>query len=452
MKNQFAFSDSFVTSNQQKLRPTESFYRVRLLFLQLATMVLATAIMYLLPLSVSFYFLVLLYGFVICTERRFKVWSPISLALFMVSIALCVGQSTLDEAGYEIYSPVILFGILFLVGAALLMLGRPATSFYGGELGLPELHWKTSMLWVGLYASAGFAGWMMVRYPFFYWLLPALMLAGAVVTLKWQLFDMGSAWRRSVFFTLGRYQFVQIANDSPQLLLFYEHFVREAMPAIKAGIGPKNLSCEQLVDLKMAEDAAGLNQTTFFLAFQDTKVVGTISCMTDGASKRLSFENGHSSPIDLQQLRNYGRVVEIGRFSISKDHRLGQDVIQGLMRCAVEFSLEKDASFLVTQSYLAARPIYRKIGFQALDEKIVHQRGIGTAVQLLFFNLTRRLICDDELKPVAGKLQSILSPYLAERYFKRQALRALFYPRQAWQLSDSALSALVMQAAAQEKI
>lgn len=452
MKSQYSSTGNGVTLKDQQHRPSLSFYRVRLLFLQLLAMVLATAVMYLLPLSLSFYFLIFLYGCVVWCERRYQVWSPVSLSLLTLSIALCLGQGVLEEAGVEIYTPVILFGSLFLVGATLAVLGRPATSFYGGELGLPALHWKTSLLWVALYASAGLAGWMTARYPVFFWATPALLLAGAMLTLKWQLFDMGSAWRRPVSFHLGRYRFQQIANDSSQLAQFYQHFVREAMPAIKAGNGPKNLNLEQLVELKMAEDADGLKRTTFFLAFQDNKVVGTISCMTDGPSQALSFESGHSAPIDLQSIRGYGKVIEIGRFSISKEHRLGQDVIKGLMRCAIEFSLDKDASFLVTQSYPSVRSIYRKLGFQALDEKIVHQKAVGAAVQLLIFNLARRLICDDDFKTIAGNIQSILTPYLAERFFKRQAWRSLFLNKQAWQLSDVALSALVIQAAVQGEI
>lgn len=452
MKSLRAILGNGVAVSQLQVRPCESFYRVRLLFLQLVTIVLATATLYLLPASISFYVLIFLYGVVVWSERQYQVWSPISLTLLTMSIVLNMAQGTLEEAGYEIYSPLILFGSLFLVGATLMLMGRPASSFYGSRMGMPALHRKTSLLWVVLYASAGLAAWLGARYPSLFLVLPALMLTGAVITLKWQLVDMGAAWRRPVVFHLGRYRFEQIANDSLQISLFYQHFVREAMPAIKAGNGPKNLSYEQFVDLKMSEDAAGFKRTTFFLAFQDEKVVGTISCMTSGPSQALSFESGHSSPIDLQRIREYGKVIEIGRFSISKDHRLGQDVIQGLMRCAIDFSIEEEASFLVTQSYLTALPIYRKIGFQALDGKIVHQKAVGVAVQLLIFNLGRRLICDVEVKPVVGKLEHILTPYLAERYFKRQALRSLFYSRQAWQLSDSALSDLVMQAAPQGSV
>jgi hypothetical protein len=422
-------------------QPSLSFYRVRLLFLQLLTMVLATATMYLLPLSVSFLVLFALYGGVVGIERHYQVWSPISLSLLCLSLALYFGHGALEEAGYEIYSPVILFGNLFLVGALLMLLGRPATSFYSGKRGLPALHNKTSLLWVALYGAAAVAAWMTARYPFLFCVIPVLMLAGAVLTLRWQLVDMGAAWRRPLAFTQGRYRFEQIANDSPQLELFYQHFVREAMPAIRAGNGPASLSYAQFVDLKMSEDAVGLNKTTFFLAFEGDTVVGTISCMHDSPRYGLSFESGHSGPIDLQRIRRYGRVMEIGRLSISKEHRLGQDLIQGLMRCAIEFAFERDAAFLVTQSYLAARPIYQKIGFQALSEKIVHQNAVGVAVQLLVLNLARRLICEEDAKPIAGKLQDILSPYLAERYFKRQALRALFHAKQAWQLSDAALAA-----------
>jgi len=426
-----------------RLLPSNSFFRVRLLYLQLVAMVISTAAMYLLPLSLSSTFLISLYAAIVWIEYRHDVCSPISFTLLTMSIVLFFGHNFLERAGYEAYSPVILFGCLFLVGSTLLIIGRPATSFYGGKNSLRALHRKTSLLWDILYALAIIAGLATLRYPIWFWVIPGLMLAGALVTLRLQLFSMGSAWRRPGSFTLGSYRFDQIPKDRAHLLAFYKHWVLEVLPSIRAGVGPKKKSYDQFVDLKMAEDSGTWNRTTFFLAYHGDEVVGTICCVVDCSSMPLPVETGHSEPIDLQQVRGYGKVVEVSRFSISKDHRFGQDLIQGLLCCVVEFSFEMDAAFLIIQSHLSALPIYRKIGFHALSEKIVYQNAIGAAVQLLGFNLARRVICGDKTQ-IIGKLQGILTPYLCERYLKRQAFRSLFRKKQAWRLSDEELSTLTL--------
>ena len=420
------------------------YFRAQLLLVQMATVAVATLTMYLLPFFLGTGLLTALYGAIVWLEHRRGVYSPISLALLLLSATLLLNHGTLEQSGYAIYAPVMFFGVLFVVGGALLLLRRPATTFHGGKFGLSALHWRTSALWVGIYAICAGMSWVVAgHHPELFWMPPLLAIGGVALTLRLQLVDMGAAWRRPRSFTRGEFSFHQVPSDREHLLPFYRHFVREAMPAVRLGVGPRDESFERVLDIKMANDEPGWPGVAFFMAYRGETVVGTISCVADRSGRDLPFEKEHSSPISLTRLRDYGRVVEVGRFSIAKDHRCGQDVIQGLFRCATEYALEHDAAFLVAQSYQAALPIYRKIGFTALSDQVVHQNGIGVGVVLAAFNLARRAICEVDAQQLAERMRGNMNAYLAERYVKRQALRGVFRQAQAWRLSDADLLDLV---------
>jgi hypothetical protein len=292
---------------------------------------------------------------------------------------------------------------------------------------------------IGIAVSA-----FIIFYPQYFWLLPLVPIVGVCVTLWLQLVDMGPAWRRPKAFTFGQFEFCQLSQKDNALIPFYEHFIREALPSIRQGIRPGDDSFDALVKLKMECDQGSWGETLFFTASVDGEVIGTISCMLKTSSNSLGFESGHSRQLDLTALRRFGKVVEVGRFSISPKHRFGQDVIQGLLRCAVEYAFETDAAFLVSQSYLSACPIYQKIGFRKLDETISYQKVLGVAIYPMVFNLARRVVCESHSE-VTNRLSDVLSPYRGERYFKRKSIAAMFRQMPAWALTDEKIAALISE-------
>lgn len=426
-------------------RPIVTFYRVRMMLAQMVMVVLATAFMLFLPLQISAGGLTLIYGAMIWGERHLGVTSPISIALLFASLAIFASQTLFGMEEYALYVSPFFFGVLFAVSAILLLARRPATLFYGGAQGVIELHWRTSSVWVVVYALGLGLGLVLPYYPEGYWLMPLLPLAGVGITLWLQFVDMGAAWRRPRSFNQGNYRLEQLPSTREGLRGFYEHFIREAMPSIRQGSRQEHDAYEDLVALKMESDAGSWSRILFFAAYADGEMIGTISCMLKTSSGTLGFETGHSNPLSLTKLQKYGKVIEVGRFSIAPKHRFGQDVIQGLMRCAIEYAFETDAAFLVAQSYLSAFPIYQKIGFQKVDDRVSHQLGLGVAIYPVFFNLARRVTCESPAG-VTNRLSSVLSPYRAERYFKRQSLRSLFVRKPAWALSDREIAQLILSA------
>jgi hypothetical protein len=422
--------------------PIKAYARVRMMLVQMGMVVLTMFVMLLIPMPYSLALLSLLYWAVVALERRMGVISPISHALLLACLVLFLAHVSFETESWEPYVPGILFSVLALVGGVCLLRRCPATLCYGGQHGALALHWRTSSLWFGIYCLGMFFSGLIVHHPQFFWILPLLPLTGVCCTLWLQLVDMGRAWRRPTQFSLGSFTFTQLQPVQGELQPFYEHFIREALPSIRQGIRPGDDTFESLVKLKIECDQPTWGETLFFTAVAEGEVIGTISCMLKTDTNSLGFETGHTHLLKLDSLRSFGKVIEVGRFSISPKHRFGQDVIQGLLRCAVEYAFETDAAFLVSQSYLTACPIYQKIGFIKVNEQISHQKVLGVAIYPMVFNLARRVICESHAE-VTNRLSNVLSPYRGERYFKRLSITSLFRRTPVWALDDDEVISMI---------
>lgn len=432
--------------NEDRPQTKIAFYRVRMMLAQMVLVPVAASSMLLLPLQFGSGIVAVLYGAVIWREQRLGVTSPISYALLFICLVVLGSQTLFKMEEYAPYVPSFFFSILFITGATLALLGRPATVFYGDAQSLIELHWRTSLAWVAVYALGLALGLILLASPQWYWLIPLVPLCGVAITMWLQYVDMGPAWRRSKSFQLGHYIFEQLPSTRDGLRAFYEHFIRESMTSIHQGIRPGQDSHKELVALKMELDTTAWPSTLFFAAYADGEIIGTISCVLKTPAVSLGFENRHTDrQFNLANLEKFGKILEIGRLSISPKHRFGQDVIQGLMRCVIEYALETDAIFLVAHSYVSGLPIFQKIGFQMVTDKVSYQVGLGTAGYPLVFNLARRVLCEPQ-ESVSNRVSNILSPYLTERYFKRQTLYSLFTKQSAWTLCNDEIIQLILSA------
>lgn len=425
-------------------QPVVAFHRVRLMVAQMLVVVFATGSIFFVPMPYGATLMALLYGALLYAERTLSVRSPLTIGVFALSLLVWLAQILVDPGAYGLYTATLYYGLLFAIGAVCLAWGQPLSRFYSGGLGLPALHWMTSVFWVLLYAAGLTLSLLIPRYPSLFIWLVVLPLAGVLVTLWLQLVDMGPRYRRCTAFHVGGFDFSQLKPNREALQPFYEHFVREASHSLKQGKDVRGLSFEQVLELKMASDTAGWADTLFFVARDGEAVIGTISCTLRTADAQLGVEAGIREPLYLDALERHGRILEVGRFSINAKYRMRKELVQGLLRAVVEYAFEQDVPFLIAQAYPGVVPIYTKIGFELISDKVVEQTGTGAPVMLLVFNLARRAICEEKPAQVGASAEVNMSPYLEERFFKRQSLFSLFNGKQPWAVSNAQLTELCL--------
>lgn len=425
-------------------RLPEAFYRVRMMMAQMIVVVLATFTIFSAPLSYGAAALTAIYGALLLAERRMSIRSPLTAGTLLLSVVVLLANWLTDLGAYSIYISAAYYGLLLLIGTVSLIRRHPMSLYYSDGYGSLDLHWKTSVLWVLIYAIGFVLSLLIPSYTDLFWLLPVLPVVGVLETLWLQLVDMGPRWRRAAQFSMGSIRVEEVASNREQLAPFYVHFVREAAHSLKQGREVRKLSFDQLLQLKMECDSPSWNKTKFFVAIEGDEIVGTISCILKTADAQLGVEAGISEPLNLEPLAKHGKIIEVGRFSISDRHRFRQELVQGLLRAVVEYAFEKDAAFLVAQAYPNVVPIYSKIGFQKISDRVVHQKGTGSPVMLLVFNLAKRAICELEEPQTTSRLETVLSPYLGERFFKRQSLLSIFNRRRPWSISSEQLTQLCL--------
>lgn len=429
-------------------QPVALFYRVRLMLAQMMSALLTTFLLLGLPPKPGSLAVALLLCGLRVAESRQSVRSPLTLAGALMGLALVVLNHAVDLGADAIHVPAIFFGVLFLVGGSCLLRGHPASMYYSEGIGTPALHWRTSCAWVAVYGSACLTSLLLPWRPDLFWLLPSLTLVGVASTLWLQLVDMGPAHRRARHSQTGALRIEEIEANREALLPFYEHYVREAAHSIKQGRKPGPSALDDQRRRMLDADTACWPHTRFFAAYDGQDMIGTISCMRRVAGAALGIESTVSRPASLHQAAAFGKVMQVARFSIRPSHRQRQDVFRGLLGAVIEYALEQDVALLVAQAYPSVYPVYAKIGFIRLSEELDHAKDTGAPLFAMAFNLARRVVCGHGDEPGAFRLDAALSPYLSERYFKRQSLRSIFRSRPVWALADADLVQLCLGARA----
>ncbi len=426
-----------------------AFLRVQLLPIQMLLVVLTNVLLIFFPLPWNTAVLASTYTALMLYESRVGERNLYSLAVLGASLIATVFTG-LRLWDVDLPQVLLVFNVMLLLASAFeLVWGSVMADEADARQGSPVLLRQTAWLWGGIHAS----GTMLIAFILIaeppvrslIYLLPLLPLTGVVLTL-WM--HLGGRLRPMADdgFDIGDYRFSRIAPTADALRPFYQVFVREAMPSIRQGAGAEADSIDALVSLKMSLDRDNWPHTLFFAAYRNNEIVGTISCMLKRPGNALGFEVAHSRPLCVRALCRYGNVLEVGRLSVDRDHRYGRAVLQGLLRCVIEQAFRADAAFLVVQSFLSVQPVYRKIGFFPVDERPSHQVGVGVAITPMAFNLAARVVCGAARADAADTISEALAPYCAERYFKRQAVRALFGRACAWKLSSSEIVALLRPA------
>ncbi len=426
-----------------------AFLRVQLLPVQMLLVVVTNVLLIFFPLPWNTAMLASAYTALMLYESRVGERNLYSLAVLGASLIATV-LTGLRLWNVDLPLVLLVYNVMLLLASVGELAGGGAVADEADtRQGSPALLRKTVWLWGGIHASATvlLVFILVAEQPVrsLIYLLPLLPLTGVVLTLWMHLGGRARPLADNVFDT-GDYRFARIAPTADALRPFYQVFVREAMPSIRQGAGAEADSIDALVSLKMSLDRDNWPHTLFFAAYRGNEIVGTISCMLKRPGNALGFEVAHSSPLCVRALCRYGNVLEVGRLSVDRDHRYGRVVLQGLLRCVIEQAFRGDAAFLVVQSFLSVQPVYRKIGFFPVDERPSYQLGIGIAITPMAFNLAARVVCGASRTDATDTISEALTPYCAERYFKRQAVRALFGRACAWKLSSSDIVALLRPA------
>lgn len=172
--------------------------------------------------------------------------------------------------------------------------------------------------------------------------------------------------KRSIVFEYRDLLFKQAASLSER----DEHiqFRQEIFLQEYGQLAPRELLVEE-----MSEDAYD-KDSVFFNAYSARQLVGTIRFVPDIANRGLPMESGGAT--SCARFRARGKIVEAGRFAISKEYRItSPHVFIGLMRCLHLYSITQDIYFVVTYMPEHLLAVYKRTGFQIYGEPKVHPIG-----------------------------------------------------------------------------
>jgi hypothetical protein len=421
--------------------PVEYLHRVRLFLLQMVMVAVLLPLLRLGPELAGAVAMLAGFSWLALAERRRGIRNPLTLTILAVTLTLFAVGLAGRGRSVELPAHGVVYAVLLCLLVACMAAGKPASACYGGRN--MRVHWRLSILWAVLYAAAATVSFLWHGEAWERWFLAAAPVAGVAASLWLQFSYLPAAEGRRTQLQAGRIDVREIPATPDALRGFYERFIVQALPAIRRADRAGGRSLGQLMAAKMEEDAHLWPLTKFFLA-SDGAAIGTISCTLRSRDHRLGFEAGHTHPVSVAQLRRHGPIMEIGRFSIDPRYRFRQDVIQGLLRCAMECAFDHDVAVLVVQAYPDARALYAKMGFRYVRDEPVIQGGVGVEVHLMAMNLVKTALTQRPDQSVATRLGYTLSPTLGEWYFKRWAFRSLVLRSRVWKWTDAELRALVM--------
>ena len=381
-------------------------------------------------------------GLMVAVEYRCAIVSPVTVALALFGVAAAIT----GMAGVLVsLTPVLVCGGLFLVSVACLLAGHPAFAAYRLNLKPISLDWANSILWAAIFVFASAVSLIESRWPGWHLLSLSVLYLGTLATLLLQLGKPGRNPEQPIDFAMGRFRFRQVSTGCDEIAAVYQHYTCEILPSIRSGQGPRTESLAALVRRKMEADRLDWRRIIFFAAYDGDQLVGTIACVKDDPVQGLPMETSHTAPLDLRRLRALGTIVEIGKFSISKDYRFGQDVIRGLIRCGADYALAQGVDFIVGQGYQPAKSVYQKMGFILLTDQAVYQKsGSGAAVYPMILNLSQRIVSNATATTLRGKGWSDRTRMdLVDRYSRRLAARNLLGFPAPWRLGREELIRLI---------
>lgn len=412
---------------QEDMRYDGTFLRAatRLMLLSLATMVLSLLSLYFAPLFISSFISATLYGFLCFFEWRLKIFSPITRLMTFFYVSLSFARFFTTDLAWSAYAAPLIYTILAFVVFCFLAVGRPFTIYYSKGAGFYPLHKKMSLLWGSLHAMAALASITLMPNVAFLFVPMALMLIGAVGTLWLNFVSMGKVYGRQKIFNVGRFRFEEVQTEA-QRELFYSTIADAYSSDLQRAAGPGHrVDKNSIKDRHRSSDEARRGYTIPFLAYLGSQPIGGICLFIDHPELGLSIES--EANLSLDNFRDKGPVVEIGRLGILTPYRLDRSVLMGLFKCMIEAAVERKVYTILNDCFSFQVKLYSKIGFTPIQEEAYGGGSTGLDIKALpmAMNLAR-MIRLEEQNTVGREVRDMLQPYVVERFFKILAIKEIF--------------------------
>jgi hypothetical protein len=140
----------------------------------------------------------------------------------------------------------------------------------------------------------------------------------------------------------------------------------------------------ELFAAKMEADSYD-QHSVFFNCYREGNVVATIRCVRDSP---LGFPLEEEGETACDQFRELGKVIEAGRFAITRPFRLTPVVFYGLLECVRKFSLAENVRYIVQDMPERLLPLYLKMGFQVFGKPFDHHYA-GQKFYPGYFNMAQ---------------------------------------------------------------
>ena len=400
---------------------------VRLMLLSLGVMLAAIFTLYLAPLGVAPLVAGSLYAGLWAYERHHGVTSPITRVMTVFHLVCAfVAYGSDDPSWMAWIAPTVywtLAGLIF----ALLAAGRPFTAMNTGEVGFRPLHRLLSSMWGTLHLGAGLAAVVLVPNPAFLYLPLGLMVLGALATVWLNFVSMGPARERRPRFDLGGYSFRE-ARSRDDRETFYR-VIAEAFRADAQGALGMRRRIDTAAIIREHRTISDAWEDDFlpFLAFADDRPVGGICVFFDNSERGLPIED--IARIDLSSWRRRGRVAEVGRLGVLRRHRLSPMLLKGLFKCVIEVAAARRVHFVFNDSFDFQARMYRKLGFESIEDAqrtsaAEPSTSYGIRVLPMMLHLSA-IVRTGAPGAIAADMESVLAPYVMERYFKHLVIREM---------------------------
>jgi hypothetical protein len=375
----------------------------------------------------------LIYTGVILFEGSCRILSPVSLCMMVSFFVFYLFSSKMNAlVGYE---GVCIFSCLVFLNAFLVLLKKPLSMFYSRGRGNIKLHYVNSYLWI--------FGYLMSLISIFYF-IPSILflivpwcvciltgLATIVTSLIW----CGNSHCRSKIFTDAGFTFKQISLQSQEFMEYCVHYVDAT---IQDSENSMIVDRQTLIDNLIDENTKLAGSARHFIAIDKKfeNIIGTFRCIVDRSGRNFPIEQLLETSYD--PLRSFGRLMDVGCFSIHPNYRSMPILTVGLFRCMMDLALERDVRFLVADAPYHRVSLYQQIGFRFLfppsHMKARLVRSDGMVCYPLVLNLTEAFFGGSSGGNPGWKLGSSVKTnwYLFERWNRRLMLSSWFRRKTKW--------------------
>jgi hypothetical protein len=185
---------------------------------------------------------------------------------------------------------------------------------------------------------------------------------------------------------------VRVVTTSEDATAFNE-VMRQAYSEIYLGSG---LRRDGDVDLRqfhrdLQVDLQAIGRRVALVGFDpDGRPVGTMMIYLDGDGG-LPIESDTKLSL-ARARREFGAIVEIGRFAVVPDRRADSEIVRALLRATGSQCLLRDVTVAFVNALISSYPLYRKLGFLPLTDGPVFDAEFKVDCRPCCINMAKKLV------------------------------------------------------------